>query len=84
MTVNISFDALCAGATGYLLKSSTETMIIDAVHDVVAGGSPMNSSIARKVVEVFAKSKKGSRPSTDLTERERAYPGIHHSGIQQR
>lgn len=65
------FDALCAGATGYLLKSSTETMIIDAVHDVMAGGSPMNSSIARKVVEVFAKSKKGSE-EYGLTDRERA------------
>lgn len=64
------FDALCAGATGYLLKSSTEAMIIDAVHDVVAGGSPMNSSIARKVVEVFAKSKKVSK-EYGLTDRER-------------
>ncbi len=64
------FDALCAGATGYLLKSSSEAVIINAVHDVMAGGSPMNSSIARKVVEVFAKSKKVSKEYS-LTDKEK-------------
>lgn len=49
------FDALCAGATGYLLKSSPEEMIIKSIRDVVAGGSPMNSSIARKVIQTFVR-----------------------------
>lgn len=49
------FDALCAGATGYLVKTSTEAVIIQAIHDVLAGGSPMNPTIARKAIEVFRK-----------------------------
>lgn len=49
------FDALCAGATGYLLKSSSEPVIIQAIHDVLAGGSPMNPTIARKAIDVFTK-----------------------------
>lgn len=49
------FDALCAGATGYLTKSSTEAVIVQAIHDVMAGGSPMNPTIARKAIEVFTK-----------------------------
>ncbi|MEI7906915.1 MAG: response regulator transcription factor [Bacteroidota bacterium] len=54
------FDALRAGATGYLLKSSTEKIIVDSIRDVIAGGSPMNSSIARKVVEYFSQNPKDS------------------------
>lgn len=52
------FDALRAGATGYLLKSSSEEIIISSIHDVLAGGSPMNSSVARKVAEYFSHSRK--------------------------
>ena len=47
------FDALCAGASGYLLKASTKETIINAITDVMEGGSPMNPSIARKVVTAF-------------------------------
>jgi DNA-binding NarL/FixJ family response regulator len=49
------FDALCAGATGYLVKSSTEAVIIQAIRDVLAGGSPMNPTIARKAINVFTR-----------------------------
>ncbi|MEI7627091.1 MAG: response regulator transcription factor [Bacteroidota bacterium] len=49
------FDALCAGATGYLLKNSTPQMIVQAIIDIKSGGSPMTSSIARKVVSSFSK-----------------------------
>jgi DNA-binding NarL/FixJ family response regulator len=49
------FYALCAGATGYLVKSSTEPVIIQAIHDVLAGGSPMNPTIARKAIDVFTR-----------------------------
>jgi len=49
------FEALCAGATGYLVKTSPEENIINGIRDVVAGGSPMNSSIARMVIETFSK-----------------------------
>lgn len=47
------FEALRAGATGYLLKNSPVQTIIDAIADVMNGGSPMSSSIARKVIEAF-------------------------------
>ena len=47
------FEALCSGASGYLLKSSTTEEISQAIIDVHNGGSPMTSSIARKVVQSF-------------------------------
>lgn len=68
------FEALRAGATGYLLKNSPVQSITDAIQDVVDGGSPMSSSIARKVIQSF-------RPSTNvmdthnLTAREREILG---------
>lgn len=49
------FEALCAGATGYLLKSTPPAMLLDAIRDVHAGGAPMAASIARKVVHAFRK-----------------------------
>jgi DNA-binding NarL/FixJ family response regulator len=50
------FDALCAGATGYLLKSQPPEKLLEAIRDVLAGGSPMSASIARKVVQLLRKS----------------------------
>jgi DNA-binding NarL/FixJ family response regulator len=47
------FDALGAGATGYLLKRSTRDELLDAIVEVVNGGSPMSSSIARMIVQSF-------------------------------
>lgn len=47
------FDAICAGALGYILKTTTEKTILQSIRDVVNGGSPMNASIARKVLKVF-------------------------------
>lgn len=47
------FEALCAGASGYLLKDSSPERVVDAVKEVVAGGAPINPQIARKVVEMF-------------------------------
>ena len=48
------FNALKAGATGYLLKNTEPQKIIDAIIDIHAGGSPMSSQIARKVVLEFS------------------------------
>jgi DNA-binding NarL/FixJ family response regulator len=47
------FQSLRAGASGYLLKRSTPSEILEALNDVHRGGSPMSSSIARKVVDYF-------------------------------
>ncbi len=58
------FRALAAGANGYLLKRSSPTKLLAAIREVHGGGSPMTSSIARKVVASFQKQK----PATDAAE----------------
>jgi DNA-binding NarL/FixJ family response regulator len=47
------YNALAAGATGYLLKQTPRTELLSALEDVHRGGSPMTSNIARKVVQAF-------------------------------
>lgn len=47
------FTALAAGATGYLLKDTPRAEVLSALRDVLQGGSPMSSGIARKVVRCF-------------------------------
>jgi DNA-binding NarL/FixJ family response regulator len=64
------FKALEAGATGYLLKRSSPTMLLQAIREVHAGGSPMSTSIARKVVASFQKSKQSATKETHLSPRE--------------
>jgi DNA-binding NarL/FixJ family response regulator len=49
------FRAICAGAAGYLLKTSGAADITQAVRDALAGGSPMTSRIARRVLDMFSK-----------------------------
>ncbi len=64
------FDALTAGATGYLTKSSSPEKIIEAIQDAHNGGSPMSSSIARKVVATFQTKKAVEQTIETLTARE--------------
>lgn len=47
------FDAICAGASGYILKSTTPTGYLEAIKNAVDGGSPMTPGIARRVFELF-------------------------------
>ena len=47
--------AICAGAQGYLLKTAPVSEIAAAIDDVLTGGSPMNSRIARRVLEIFSR-----------------------------
>ncbi|MBO9573334.1 MAG: response regulator transcription factor, partial [Chitinophagaceae bacterium] len=47
------FEALKAGASGYILKKTTPGRLIEAIHELRDGGAPMSSSIARKVVAAF-------------------------------
>jgi len=49
------FRAICAGASGYLLKTAPVRDIAAAIHDTLDGGSPMNSRIARRVLAMFSK-----------------------------
>jgi DNA-binding NarL/FixJ family response regulator len=64
------FDALCAGAVGYLLKPASGGSIIDAVTTARSGGAPMNAFVARRVLAMFTDR---ARPRGDygLTDRER-------------
>jgi DNA-binding NarL/FixJ family response regulator len=47
------FDALKAGANGYLLKTSTPDEIIEALHELLEGGAPMSTAVARRVINHF-------------------------------
>jgi DNA-binding NarL/FixJ family response regulator len=49
------FEALCAGANGYITKNTNYSRLLDAIKEVEAGGAPMSSNIARMVVESFRK-----------------------------
>ena len=75
------FKALLAGASGYLLKSAAGHELIAAVRDVKAGGSPLNSLIARKVVQFFQSQAPASRPETGLSLREEEVLGLLAKGL---
>ncbi len=57
LTVNADdervFEAICAGACGYLLKDTPPSKLLEAIEEVIRGGVPMSSDIARKVVTMF-------------------------------
>ncbi|MCP4292248.1 MAG: response regulator transcription factor [bacterium] len=66
------FDALCAGAGGYLVKNTKPARLVEAIVEAVNGGSPMSANIARKVVGYFHKSKTNTEEEKiKITERER-------------
>jgi DNA-binding NarL/FixJ family response regulator len=65
------FQALCAGATGYLLKNVDMEELVEAVRDIAVGGSPMSPGIARLVVGSFQGQVQQRINNDMLTERER-------------
>lgn len=67
---NHIFDALSAGATGYLVKTTSREALIAALREVHAGGSPMSGNIARKVVQSLQQPKPRTQPSDELSKRE--------------
>ena len=64
------FDALCAGAAGYLLKNTPHVKLMEALRDAVNGGAPMSSEIARRVVDLFRRFRPPERAQYDLTPHE--------------
>lgn len=64
------FNALAAGATGYLLKRTSKAELLDAIRDVHHGGSPMTTHIARKVVQSFQRVGSSPQPTENLSPRE--------------
>ncbi|HEV2436312.1 MAG TPA: response regulator transcription factor [Verrucomicrobiae bacterium] len=67
---NHIFKALAVGASGYLLKQTPRQMLLTALREVSAGGSPMSSSIARKVVQSFCRPIAGPGGAASLSPRE--------------
>ena len=65
------FDALCAGASGYLLKKASPFKIIEAIKDVSSGGSPMTPEIAKKVLAHFSRQPLKNESIYNLTQREK-------------
>ena len=64
------FESLKAGASGYLLKKTSPGQLIEAIRDAKKGGSPMSSTIARKVVSFFQKGKSSKDEEAHLSDRE--------------
>ena len=68
-TENI-FNALAAGASGYLLKRSKSAELLEAIREVHRGGSPMTTHIARKVTQSFQKAAPSPQATENLSQRE--------------
>ncbi|HYK90228.1 MAG TPA: response regulator transcription factor [Acidobacteriota bacterium] len=64
------FNALCAGASGYLLKNTPPARLLECVKEVIAGGSPMSPEVARRVIRMFREIRPPERSSCRLTTQE--------------
>jgi len=64
------FAAICAGASGYLLKNTPPARLLQALTEVVAGGAPMSPEIARRVITLFRDFRPPERASYRLTPQE--------------
>ncbi|HLZ55253.1 MAG TPA: response regulator transcription factor [Verrucomicrobiae bacterium] len=79
-TENI-FNALTAGANGYMLKRTSSKELLEAIHEVHRGGSPMTMHIARKVVSSFQKTAATAQPTENLSEREQQVLDLLSQGL---
>ena len=64
------FDALCAGASGYLLKHTEPSQLINSVKEAVSGGAPMSPEVAAKVIKLFREVRPPEKVEYDLTPHE--------------
>ena len=64
------FDALCAGASGYLLKNTPPARLLESLQEVAAGGAPMSPDVARRVVRLFREFRPPERARHQLTPQE--------------
>jgi DNA-binding NarL/FixJ family response regulator len=74
------FKAICSGAAGYLLKTSSARDIIAAVRDALSGGSPMNPRVARRVLDMFSRLAP-KQSDYGLSEREKEILQLMTSGL---
>ncbi len=72
---SLVFEALCAGAAGYITKTANYSSLLEAIEEVKAGGAPMSSNIAKMVVESFQRNQ-----NTPLTKRETQILGLLAKG----
>jgi DNA-binding NarL/FixJ family response regulator len=64
------FDAMCAGACGYLLKKTPPARLLASLDEVVAGGAPMSPEVARRVIALFREIRPPERADYQLTPHE--------------
>jgi DNA-binding NarL/FixJ family response regulator len=64
------FNAMCAGACGYLLKKTPPERLIESLREVAAGGAPMSPEVARRVIELFRHFRPTEQAAYRLTEQE--------------
>jgi len=74
------FKSICAGASGYLLKTTPKDKITEAIREVLDGGAPMNAQVARMVLEKFA-TLAGPGGDYGLTDREREVLELMVNGL---
>lgn len=67
---DLVFEALCAGASGYIIKKTHPLRLLESIEEAYEGGAPMSSNIARKVISFFQPGRKISADANLLTERE--------------
>jgi len=79
-TENI-FNALTAGASGYMLKRTSSPELLEAIKEVSRGGSPMTMHIARKVVQSFQKTAATAPSAENLSEREQQVLDLLSQGL---
>ncbi|HEU5397195.1 MAG TPA: response regulator transcription factor [Verrucomicrobiae bacterium] len=79
-TENI-FQALAAGATGYMLKRTATKELLEAIRDVHRGGSPMTTHIARKVVQSFQRPTAQALATETLSDREQQVLDLLSQGL---
>lgn len=75
------FDALKAGASGYLLKCTEREELVRSIREVMAGGAPMSGSVARRVIDVFRTPSPVPRESESLTVREQEILALLAQGL---
>lgn len=64
------FDAMCAGATGYLLKKTPPSRLLESLREAVEGGAPMSPEVARRVIALFREIRPPDRANYDLSPHE--------------
>jgi DNA-binding NarL/FixJ family response regulator len=64
------FNAVCAGATGYLLKKTPPARLLEYIRETLEGGSPMSPQIARRVMTLFHRVRPPESTHEDLTPHE--------------